>query len=270
MEFLKIARRRSFFSELLYIALNVGLALVVVIVIRVTESPWSAIALVLLSKWRVLAVKPRYWFVNVQANMVDFIVSVGVVGFLYMTYISDTEESIKIFLLALFTLFYVGWLIFLKPQSKRIYVVVQAGVALFIGVAALFMYAYMWPVSIVVLLMWLIGYTTAQHVLSSYDEDAHIIFLSLLWGLVMAEIGWLACHWTIAYSIGIESLLIPRVSLTVFCLGFIAQQCYDSYHHHGKIRGNDVLLPILFSTSIVVILPLVINLFYGANITLGI
>jgi hypothetical protein len=115
----------------------------------------------------------------------------------------------------------------------------------------------------------LIGYTTARHVLSSYDET-HILFLSLLWGLLLAEIGWLAYHWTVAYTpLGIQSVMFPRVALTVFCIGFILHRAYDSFYHHQKIRGNDVLLPILFTASIIIVLPIVLNLL-GANVTIGI
>ncbi len=269
MEFLKNARRRSLLSEIVYIALNIGLAIAVVLVIRATESPWPAVGLIFLSKWRVLAVKPRYWFVNVQANLVDFIVSISLVVFLYTTYISNAAAFQKLFILGTFTLLYSCWLLFLKPQSKRLYVALQAGVALFAGVAALYTISYDWPASIVVVLMWLIGFATAHHVLASYSET-HISFLSLLWGLVMAELGWLAYHWTIAYSLGSETVLLPRVSLTVLCIGFILQQCYDSYYHHQKIRGNDIILPVLFTISIIVILPIVLNLWGGANISIGI
>jgi len=269
MEFLKIVRRRSFQSEVVYTALNVALAIAVVLVIRATESPWPAIVLVFLSKWRVLAVRPRYWFVNVQANLVDFIVSISLVVFMYAAHTSAAQPTQKLFILGVLTLIYIAWLLFLKPRSKRVYVVAQAGVALFAGVTALFTLSYAWPASLVVIVMWLIGYATARHVLASYDET-HILFLSLLWGLVLAEIGWLAYHWTVAYTpLGIESVIFPRVALTVLCIGFILHRCYDSYYHHQRIRSNDVILPILFTISIIVVLPIVLNLL-GANVTIGI
>ncbi len=268
MEFLKIVRRRSFLSEVVYTVLNIALALGVVLIIYGTQSPWLALGLVILSKWRVLAVRPRYWFVNVQANLVDFIVSISLIVFLYTTHISAAEPSQKLFIMGALTLLYIGWLLFLKPRSKRIYVAAQAGVALFSGTAALFMISYAWPASAVVLLMWLIGYTTARHILSSYDET-HILFLSLLWGLFLAELGWVAYHWTVAYMpLGIQSVAFPRVALTVFCIGFILHRCYDSFYHHQKIRGNDILLPILFTASIIIVLPLVLNLL-GAQVTIG-
>lgn len=269
MEFLKIVRRRSFLSEVVYVVLNITLSVTVVLLIRATGSPWLAVGLVCLSKWRVLAVRPRYWFANIQANLVDFIVGLSVVVFLYETYIGGVAATQKTFILVILTLLYIVWLLFIKPRSKRAFVVAQAAVALFSGVTALYILAYSWPASIVVLIMWLIGYTTARHVLASYDEP-NILFMSLLWGLVMAEIGWLAYYWTVAYSpLGIANVILPRVSLSVLCIGFVLHRCYDSYYHHQKIRGNDILLPILFTFSIIVILPLLLNLL-GANTTIGI
>jgi len=142
-------------------------------------------------------------------------------------------------------------------------------VALFAGVAALFMLSYALPASVTVIIMWLIGYATARHVLATYDET-HILFLSLVWGLTLAELGWLAYHWTVAYRpLGIESVIFPRVALTVLCIGFILHKAYDSYYHHQKIRTNDVLLPILFTLSIIIVLPIVLNLL-GADVTIGI
>ena len=268
MELLKIVRRRSFRSEVVYTLLNVALALAVVLVIRATDSPLPAIGLVLLSKWRVLAVRPRYWFVNLQANLVDFIVSLSLVAFLYNANVSASDPTQKLIIMGLLTAAYIGWLLFLKPRSKRAYVVAQAGVALFSGVAALFMLSYALPASITVLLIWLIGYATARHTLSTYEES-HILFLSLVWGVFLAELGWLAYHWTVAYTpLGIDGVIFPRVALTVLLIGFVAFKAYDSFYHHQKIRTNDVLLPILFTVSIIIILPLVLNLL-GANVTIG-
>ena len=268
MELLKIVRRRSFQSEVVYTVLNIALAVAVVAVIRATESPWPAIGLVLLSKWRVLAVRPRYWFVNIQSNLVDYIVGISAVVLLYGTYLSPSQPDQKLFILGFLTLLYIAWLLFLKPRSKRIYVAMQAGVALFAGFGALFTFAYALPASIIVLIAWLIGYATARHVLSSYEET-HTLFLSLIWGVVLAEIAWLAYHWTVAYTpLGIESIIFPRVALSVFCIGFITDRAYDSYYHHQRIRGNDIILPLLFTASIIIVLPLLLDVL-GASMTVG-
>jgi len=259
MEFLKTFKRRSFLNELVYILLNVGLAAVLLIVIRVTGSPWPAFGLVLLSKWRVLAVRPRFWFANVQADLVSLIVSLGFVILLYginQTSGMDTKVFVTQILL---TIFYIGWLLFLRPQSKRKYIIAQAGVALFVGVTAVYTLSYNWTASLAVLLMWLIGYATARHVLNNYDES-HVALLSLSWGLVFAEIGWLAYHWTMAYQLPIlTNVLVPQISIIALCLGFLAQQVYDSYSRYQKVRFTDIILPLLFTIGIIAVLVFAFN-----------
>lgn len=260
MEFLKTIKRRSFINEALYVSLNVGLSVALLLIVRTTGSMWLAFVLVLLSKWRVFAVRPRFWFANVQANMVSVIVSVSFVVFLYITNSSGIGDWQTLAVQLILVMFDIGWLLFLKAQSKRVYVVMQSAVALFFGITALFAISYGWSASPVVLLAWLVGYSTAEHVLSSYDDESHIILLSLAWALGVAEICWLAYHWTIAYRLPIASaVLIPQVSIVILCFGFIAYKSYDSYVRRQKIRINDILLPLLFSISIICILVLFFN-----------
>ena len=76
-------------------------------------------------------------------------------------------------------------------MSKRWQVALQSAVAIFIGVTALMAVSYDWPVSVVVFLMFLIGYSAARHFLHSYDERQTVL-LSAIWGVVFAELGWLA------------------------------------------------------------------------------
>ena len=260
MEFLKLVRRRSFVSEAVYMILNIGFATALLLVVRYTESIPLAIALVAVSKWRVLAVRPRYWFANIRTNVVDFIVSIGVVLHLYSINASSIDEFNKIILMVVLTILYIAWLLFLKPRSKRAYVAAQAGVAILMGTSALFMVSYAWPVSVVVLLMWLIGYATANHVLSTYDDETHSLFLSLAWGVVIAELGWVSYHWAIAYSLPfVTSLFLPQVAIVSVLLSFLAYKAYDSFYHHQKIRTNDIILPLLFSISVAIVLLLVFN-----------
>jgi hypothetical protein len=260
MEFLKFVRKRSFISELVYTVLNIGLAIAVLLVIRYTESVWLAILLVVLSKWRVFAVRPRYWWANLRSNMVDFIVSISIVLHMYTINTSALSEPRQLVVLVALTLVYIGWLLFIKPRSRRVYVAIQAGMAIFLGSAALFTVTYNWPVSIVVLGMWLIGYSAARHILSSYDDETHALFLSLGWGLVLAEIAWVSYHWAIAYPLPIiSSLMLPQVAIVNTLISFLAFKVYDSFYHHAKVRMNDVLLPLLFTLSVLIVLLIVFN-----------
>jgi len=133
-----------------------------------------------------------------------------------------------------------------------VYVVAQAGIALIIGVTAIYNLSYSWIASIVVLLIWLVGYATARHILGSYDEERHAALLSLMWGLVLAEIGWLSYHWTVGYPI--MTPFLPQVSIIVACFGFLTYRAYDSYYHHQAILFKDVFLPLTFALNITIIL----------------
>jgi amino acid permease len=111
----------------------------------------------------------------------------------------------------------------------------------------------------VVLLMWLIGYSAARHVLSNYEE-AHMSFYSLVWGFVIAEIGWLAYHWTFAYELsGVGDIKLVQSAVIITSLSFVAERIYASYTKHGEVRSGDIILPALLSVSLIVILLVFFN-----------
>lgn len=250
MEFLKLLRRRSVLSELVYVGLNVGLAVAVLIIVRTVESPIPAFILVALSKWRVFAVRPRYWLANIQANFVDFIVSMSVVILMYSVGVSGSYALVlQICIVAL----YIAWLVYLKPRSSKRSVVSQAWTALIIGTTALFVASYSWPVELVVLGMAVIGYVAGRHALTQFEED-HLQFLSLMCALVMAHIGWIFYHWVIAYSLPVVEARIPQVTVIVAVIFFALYKVYDSYKRNDKVEPAEVVMPVLFSVGIVLTL----------------
>lgn len=260
MEFLKLVRRRTFVSEFIYLALNVALAVAVTLVVYYTQSIWLALLIVVISKWRVFAVRPRYWWANLRSNLVDFIVSFSVVIHLSIIEAVGFSPLVTIIMMSLLTILYIAWLIFLKPRSSRHMVALQAGAAVLLGTAALFSVSFSWSASLVVIGMWLIGYTAARHALSSYDDETHGLFLSLAWGVVFAELGWIAYHWTIAYPLPlIPSLQFPQVAVVATLVSFVAFKAYDSFYHHSKVRSSDIILPLLFSLSIIIVLLVLFN-----------
>lgn len=245
MELLKAVRKRSFLSEVAYVILNIALAVTLLILVLVVNVPWPALGLVLLSKWRVFAVRSRYWAANIRANMVDVIVGVSIVTFLYA---ASGDLTAQIGLTAL----YIAWLLFLKPKSKRSYVALQAMVGLIFGIGAIVQVSPILSSSVVVLASWLVGYSTARHVLS-VQHESHINFLSLLWGFVVAEIMWLAYHWTIGYTIG-STLQLSQVVVILAALSFLAERIYISYHRNGEVRSGDIMMPALLSLSVIAVL----------------
>lgn len=247
MDLLKSHKRRSRLSESAYVALNVGLAATLLIVVLAVQSPWLAFAIVILSKWRTLAVRPRFWYANIVANMVDIIVGVSTVILLY-------GASGTLWLQLIITALYVGWLLLIKPRSKRKYVAIQAGVAMFVGITALSMVSYSWDNLFFVTGMWVIVFSATRHVLGSYDEPMTIIY-SLITGYIGAELGWIGFHWLMAYPVpGFGTIQFSQLALftTLYCL--IAERAYVSYHRHGVVKRSDVILPILLTISIMVAL----------------
>lgn len=245
MEFLQHSRRRSLVSETVYVLLNVAFAVAALIAVSATNSVWVGFFIVLLGKWRILAVRPHYWAANVMANMVDIITSLSYVVFLY-------EAAGNWWVQVGLTILYVAWLLLLKPQSKRRYVVWQALVAIVFGVGALMQLSYDWVATAVVVGMWLIGFMAARHTLSAYKEP-HTPIYSLIWGLVFAELGWIFYHWNFAFDVGVGGIKLAFVTVVVAALSLLAERIYASYHRHHKIVMGDILLPLLFTVGIMTV-----------------
>lgn len=257
MEFLRAHKRRSVLSETLYILLNVGLPVAVLILIWATGTPWLALTLVLLSKWRVLAVRPRYWFAHIESNMVDFIVNIGLVLLIYLAGQAPNGEGV-LTQVGLGVL-YAAWLLLLKPRTKRSTVAFQAAAAVLVGTIALASVSYEWPSTLVVLVMWVIGYAAARHVLVAYSEEETRL-ISIIWGFVAAELGWLTFHWTIAYALPMASgLKLPQMTLLLLGLSFLAERSYNSYEKHQQVRLNDIFLPMLLSLGVIALLLVAFN-----------
>jgi hypothetical protein len=245
MEFLQQSRRRSLLSEVIYILLNVGFAVAALIAVTSTNSLLVGLFIVLLGKWRVFAVRPHFWAANIMANTIDFIVSIGYVVFLHT---ANGNWLIQLVL----TLLYVMWLLFIKPQSKHNYVLLQAFIAILAGVSALMQVSYDWIATAVVLCMWLIGFMGARHALTVYKEP-HAQLYSLIWGLVFAELGWVFYHWTFAFDVGLGQIKLAFVTVIAVLLSFLAERVYAVYRHHKKIVMSEILLPLLFTVSIIIV-----------------
>ena len=136
----------------------------------------------------------------------------------------------------------------------------QAGLAQFVSITALFTISYAWPSFFVVLIMWLIGYAAARHVLSAYDEE-DMNLLSLLWGLVVAQLGWLGYHWAIAYALPLTKTLfpgavlqIPQIAIVISLISWLVERSYFIYNAKGKIKSKDVWWVMIFVAVILFIL----------------
>jgi hypothetical protein len=226
---------------------------VLLLVLWFSDLPVLAYVFILLSKWRIFAVRPRFWFANIQTNLLDTLVGLSVVTLLWQ---ATGALPLQIALTVLFAI----WLLVIKPLSGRVAMVFQAGLAQFVSIVALFTISFAWPSFLVVLFMWLIGYATARHVLSAYDEE-DMNLLSLLWGLVIAQLGWLGYHWAIAYALPFTKMLfpeavvqIPQIAIVITAVSWFAERSYFIYRTKGKIEPKDIWWMAIFIAVILFIL----------------
>ena len=220
MELLRAKATRTRVSEGIYVILNGLLPVAVFFLVRYFDPPYLAVLLVLLTKWRILALRPRYWWTNLKVNTVDIIVGLSTVGLMY---VASSDMVVQIVLAAA----YAAWLLILKPSSSSHGVMLQAGVAQFVGLTALFQF-YLLPEPFALVAIWVIGYATARHVVSNYEEP-HVEMMSALWGLFVLELGWLAWRWTTVYDFGLP-IRVPQIALIMLVIGF----CAARMHHASK------------------------------------
>ena len=162
-----------------------------------------ALAVVFLSKWRMFAVKPRFWPANLRANAVDLMVGLSVVLFM--------AHSGSLLVQAGWTLLYSAWLLAIKPGTSIPMVTAQA----FLGQLAALMALYLtWddgPVFALTFLTGLFCFLSARHFLDIFEEP-YAKMLAFVWGYFGAALAWLLSHWLLFYrGISLPALLLSTL-----------------------------------------------------------
>ncbi len=198
------------FAFILHIVFLVLLPALVFILVRLDFLALAA-ALILLSKWRMFAVKPRHWPANIRANAIDLIVGISLLIFM----IHSGSQMVQL----LWAIAYAGWLIILKPMSNTLGVVTQAFTGLCFGLTALFL---QWPQAPLVALVigaWVVCYSSARQFFTAYDEPMSR-FLSNLWGFFGGAMVWVLWHWLLFYGV------IAQPTLLLSVIGFSLASLY--------------------------------------------
>lgn len=193
------------FSHLAHIALIGLLPALVFVLVRLHFAEF-AVAIILISKWRIFAVKPRHWPANVRANGVDIIVGLSTIVFM-------THSGSQLIQLV-WAILYGVWLLAIKPKSNMLGVSIQGLIGQTAGLSALFINWGEAPVYVLVILTWLITYASARHFLTSFEE-VFSRFLAYLWAYTSAALVWILSHWLLFYG----PMSQPALLLTVIGLG---------------------------------------------------
>ncbi|MGH7156495.1 MAG: hypothetical protein ACREGG_00010 [Candidatus Saccharimonadales bacterium] len=202
------------FSHVFYLALNGLLPLLAYILVRI-DFVAIAIFLIFLSKWRMFAVRPRYWVANLISNGVDIMVAVSLVLFMASTSVAWWQ--------LLWAILYGVWLIWLKPRYDVLSVSAQAMIGQLLGLSVL--YIKFGDSSIVGLVAgtWLVTYLSARHFLTSFEEN-HGPLLAHIWAYFSASLAFILAHWLLFYGTIAQIIVI----LTTIGYGLAALYYLDA------------------------------------------
>ncbi|QQS65062.1 hypothetical protein IPO96_00680 [Candidatus Saccharibacteria bacterium] len=204
-----------------------------------------SVAVILLSKWRIFAVRARYWPAHLRSNSID--ISVGLSVVLLM---SSTNSMLSHLLLAAL---YVIWLVVIKPRSSLVWVSMQALIGQTISLYTVF---HIWGEHSVLFLVAataLICVLAARHFLSSFDENMSRM-IAYTWGYVTAAIVWLSTHWLIYFG------TIAQPVLLISVMGYGTATLY--YLDHKSALSKHVLRQVVIT---ICALAFVIIMFSGRS-----
>lgn len=259
MEFLRASQRKNLLSESAYVALNLALVVVVFSLVYISEQVLAALLLILLSKWRVLAVRMRYWYTNIVANLVDIVVGFSAVGLLYLA--GTAQEQVALWLQVGVAVLYAAWLTALKPRSGQKAMRTQALIGLFVGTWAVTAFSYVLTLPGSLVLYYLIGYGAAHHALSIHKEQQPSL-LSMVAGLLLAELGWVVYHWTAAYGVLLSGdFKVPQIAIVAVLAALMVERSYAAVLAKRSIKTPEYSIPILFSVFAIV----AVVLFFSAT-----
>ena len=244
-DFVLARKSRNIASNLVHVFLNILLGVGTVLITVLSGSPLLGILLVLLSKWRIFAVRARYLWINIKSNLVDIIVGLSVV---LLTYYAGAAFLPVDFILMIF---YCVWLLVIKPWSSELAAMVQSLIAVFLGMSATAIMAANLNSIVIVLLAFLVGYAASRHVLAQ-SNDRDFTLTTLVCGLMFAEIAWLCQSWSIVYTFGSTGIRIPQIAiiLTIFAFvyNYVRQTMIKSQE---DFKFSQIIGPVLFGAILI-------------------
>lgn len=194
------------YAHVFHIFLSALMPALVYVFVR-TNFVLPAVVIVLITKWRIFAVRPRFWLAIIRANAVD--IMVGLSTIVFMTH--SHSASIQL----MWTVLYIIWQVAIKPLRNTLGVAGQALIGQTYGLMALYIAWPSSPLAVLVLGTWAVSYLSARHFLSSFEEP-YVALYSHTWGYFAAALAWISVHWLLFYGL----ISQPTLLLTVLGFGF--------------------------------------------------
>jgi len=216
------------FSQVVHKLIVALIPLALFVLVRLSFEP-IAYALVILSKWRMFAVKPRHWPANIRANAVDIIVGLSIVSFM----IQSPSQAWEV----VWALLYGIWLMLIKPRSSVLWITIQAAIGQTAGLCAIYVLWGRAPLVTLVFTTWLVCYVSARHFFTSYDEP-YSSLMAHIWGYFGAALTWLLGHWLLYYGFMSQ----PALILTVLGGGLSTLYYLESTDRLSKLVRREIVL----------------------------
>ena len=245
VDYVLARKSRNIASDAVHVFLNILLGIGAVLVTVFSGSPAFGVILVLMSKWRIFAVRRRFVWVNIKSNLVDLIVGLSIVVLAY--YAGSALMPVHFILM----LIYVMWLLFLKPLSSESANSIQSLIAVFLGISASTIMTSTMNSVVAVLLAFLIGYAASRHVLVQAN-DKDFTLTTLVCGLVFAEVAWLCNSWSIIYTFGASGIRIPQEALILTIFAFVYNYARRAMiRYQDNFRFRNIIGPVLFGAVLI-------------------
>ena len=238
------------FSSLAHNSLLAALPLIIFALVRLNQSQFTqlAIALIVLSKWRMFAVRPRFWLANIRANSIDLIVGFSIVVFML--------HSSSAWLQFAWAIAYIIWQIYLKPANSALMIAIQATLGQLAGLCALYLFWSDGPIYGLTALTGLICFLAARHFFDAFEES-YSRLLSYLWGYFGAATAWLLSHWLLYFG------PISQPTIFLISIGYGVSALYYLDHNDKLTRA---LKQQLIAIMLVIILVVIIFSDWGSKV----
>jgi len=249
-DYVLVRKTRNITSKMVHVFLNLLLGVGAVLITVLSGSPLLGILLVLMSKWRIFAVRARYLWLNIKSNLVDLIVGVSVV---LLSYYAGAEFLPVDFALMVF---YSVWLLFIKPRSSEVATNAQSLIAVFLGMSAATIMTSGLDAIVLALLAFVVGYAASRHILVQ-SSDRDFTLTTLVCGLIFAEIAWLGQSWTIVYTFGATGIRVPQLAIILTIFAFVYNYArLAMIKYQDEFRLKHVVGPMVFGAVLVGIIVL--------------
>lgn len=257
IEFIKLARKRGVVADIIHAVFNALFAAATIFLTIAFETPWPAVLLVLLSKWRVVAVRPRYWWANFLSSLPDLTFGIGLAiiswgcGQIGASIAAQPNQNLPIPVLAIqicLGIIYAVWLITIKPKHSETMVGFQALASQFVGLTAIFFVSQGLPLLAAMILTFIVAFASARQALGIFEEKDQDL-LAAVWGLLAMELAFVCWHWSVLYQF-MALIRIPQIAIITAVISVVAFRVYRAWNDDRQVTWDELGYPVVFTVAL--------------------